>query len=428
MRETAEAFLRRHDMHYARMPFDELVRLYREDMDDALAGRPSTVYMLPSYIRADEEPRRGESVLVIDAGGTNLRAGRAHFDENGRPEIDALRKRKMPGTSGEELDADAMAEEIAAFALEFAGDCRRACIGFSYPCEVLPDGDGRILRLGKEIRVRGAEGMLLCSALEKALRRIGAPGQRKWKLINDAVGSLLGGMAGADRSRYADYIGFILGTGTNTCCRLPSAEITKSPEAMALGGETIVNVESGCFGRLLLGTADRELDAASAMPGDHLAEKMISGGYYRQILQRTLLLAAREGLLSPESGRRLGELRLTSPVVDAFCLDPQGDNPLAAALADREERDFAALVNTMLLERAARVSAACLAAIVKRRGLPAGSRVCVCADGTMLRLNPVLLPRMKDILSRELPEAELEFRFVEDATLLGCVWAGLTGE
>jgi len=415
-------------MHYARMPFDELVRLYREDMDDALAGRPSTVYMLPSYIRADEEPRRGESVLVIDAGGTNLRAGRAHFDENGRPEIDALRKRKMPGTSGEELDADAMAEEIAAFALEFAGDCRRACIGFSYPCEVLPDGDGRILRLGKEIRVRGAEGMLLCSALEKALRRIGAPGQRKWKLINDAVGSLLGGMAGADRSRYADYIGFILGTGTNTCCRLPSAEITKSPEAMALGGETIVNVESGCFGRLLLGTADRELDAASAMPGDHLAEKMISGGYYRQILQRTLLLAAREGLLSPESGRRLGELRLTSPVVDAFCLDPQGDNPLAAALADREERDFAALVNTMLLERAARVSAACLAAIVKRRGLPAGSRVCVCADGTMLRLNPVLLPRMKDILSRELPEAELEFRFVEDATLLGCVWAGLTGE
>ena len=181
MRETAEAFLRRHDMHYAQMPFDELVRLYREDMDDALAGRPSTVYMLPSYIRADEEPRRGESVLVIDAGGTNLRAGRAHFDENGRPEIDALRKRKMPGTEGREIDADAMAEEIAAFALEFAKDCRRACIGFSYPCEVLPDGDGRILRLGKEIRVRGAEGMLLCSALEKALRRIGAPGQAYWR-------------------------------------------------------------------------------------------------------------------------------------------------------------------------------------------------------------------------------------------------------
>ena len=428
MRETAEAFLRRHEMHFAQMPFDELVRRYREDMDDALAGRPSTVYMLPSYIRADEEPRRGESVLVIDAGGTNLRAGRAHFDQDGRPVVDELRKRKMPGTGGEKLDADAMVDEIAAFALEFARDCRQACIGFSYPCEVLPDGDGRILRLGKEVQVRGAEGLLLCSALERALRRMGAPGERKWRLINDAVGSLLGGMAGADRSRYDDYIGFILGTGTNTCCRVRSAEITKSPSAVALGGETIVNVESGCFGRLLLGTVDRELDAASIMPGDHLAEKMISGGYYRQVLQHTLLLAAREGRLSPESGERLEAMRLTSPLVDAFCLDPQGDNPLAAALADREERAFAAGVNTLLLERAARVSAACLTAIAKRRALPAGSRICVCADGTMLRLNPVLLPRMKDILRRECPEAEMEFRFIEDATLLGCVWAGLTGE
>ncbi len=427
-KETAAAFLRRHHMHYEEMPLRALMDAYRSEMDAALAGKPSSLYMIPSWIRADSEPLRGADVLIIDAGGTNLRAGRARFDEAGRVTVTALRKRKMPGAGEEEITAEEMIRQIAAFALEFAGDCRHACISFSYICDILPDGDGRIVRLCKELRVRGAEGMLVCAALEKALRELGAPGERRWRLINDSVGSLLGGMAGCDRSRYADYIGFILGTGTNTCCRLPSAEITKSPEAMALGGETIVNVESGCFGRLLLGTADRELDAASAMPGDHLAEKMISGGYYRQILQRTLLLAAREGLLSPESGRRLGELRLTSPVVDAFCLDPQGDNPLAAALADREERDFAALVNTMLLERAARVSAACLAAIVKRRGLPAGSRVCVCADGTMLRLNPVLLPRMKDILSRELPEAELEFRFVEDATLLGCVWAGLTGE
>lgn len=428
MKETAEAFLRRHDMHFAQMPFDELVRRYRADMDAALAGRPSTVFMLPSYIRADEEPRRGEAVLVIDAGGSNLRAGMVHFDENGQPVIDALRKRRMPGAGGEEIDADTMVEEIAAFALEYARDCRGACIGFSYPCDVLPNGDGRILRLGKEVQVRGAEGLLLCSALERALQRMGAPGERTWKLVNDSVGSLLGGMAGADRSAYADFIGFILGTGTNACCRLPSAEIIKSPEAMALGGVTIVNVESGCFGRLLLGTADRELDAVSNIPGDHLAEKMISGGYYRQVLRQTLRIAAREGLLSPESAAALEELRLTSAMVDAFCLEPQGDNPLADALSDREERSFAAEINTMLLERAARVSAACLAAIVEKRALPAGSRVCVCADGTMLRLNPVLRPRMEAILRRECPEVEMEFRFIEDATLLGCAWAGLTGE
>ena len=34
------------------------------------------------------------------------------------------------------------------------------------------------------------------------------------------MGTLLGGMAQADRSRYDDYIGFILGTGTNSCCQI----------------------------------------------------------------------------------------------------------------------------------------------------------------------------------------------------------------
>ena len=54
--------------------------------------------------------------------------------------------------------------------------------------------------------------------------------------------------------------------------------------------------------------------------------------------------------------------------------------------------------------------------------------LCLGADGTMLRLNPVLLPRMEAILRENCPGVEMEFRFIEDATLLGCVWAGLTGE
>ncbi len=43
-------------------------------------------------------------------------------------------------------------------------------------------------------------------------------------------------------------------------------------------------------------------------------------------------------------------------------------------------------------------------------------------------MNPVLRPRMEEILRAECPDVEMEFRFIEDATLLGCAWAGLTGE
>ncbi len=428
MGRTPERFLRDHDMYYEQMPFDGLVERYLEEMDAGLAGRPSSLYMLPSFIRADAEPLRGVSVLVLDAGGTNLRAGRVHFDSRGQSVVETLKKRHMPGAGGESVTADEMFRRIAAFSLEAAEGCERACISFSYPCQNRPDGDGEILELCKELQVEGAEGRLVCASLETALRELGASGHRRWRLTNDSVGSLLGGMAAAPRGRYNDFIGFILGTGTNMCCALPSASITKSPEAAAMGGEMIVNLESGCFDKLLLGTADRELDAASELPGDHLAEKMISGSYYRQVLDHTLRLAVREGELPPETGERLEKLRLTSALVDAFCLDPCGDNPLANALGTESAQTFAAGINAALLERAARVAAAGLTAVIRRRALPRGSRVCISADGTMLRLNPVLKPAIE----RYLADAALgemgvatQFVFASDATLMGSAWAGL---
>jgi len=414
-------------MYYEQMPFPELVESYCREMKAGLEGRPSTLYMLPSYIRSDAEPRRGESVLVLDAGGTNLRAGRMNFDPEGRPVVEALKKRKMPGTFGEEMDADEMFRQMAAFALELAEGCAYGCISFSYPCRSRPDGDGEILALCKELQVHGAEGKLVCASLEGALRALGAPGERRWRLVNDSVGSLLGGMA-AHREDAADYIGFILGTGTNCCCRVPSEWITKSPEAVAMGGEMIVNMESGCFGRLLQGTADRELDAASELPGDHPAEKMISGSYYRQLLSLTLELAAREGLLPERAMENLASFRLTSALVDRFCLDPHGDNPLARAMETEQAQSFAAAVNDALLERAARIAAAGLCAVIRLRALPRGSRVIVCADGSMIRLSPVLRPKMEKYLNEYALEGlgiAAEFRFAEDATILGCAWAGL---
>ena len=427
MGRTPEQFLRDHDMYYEQMPFETLVERFGAEMEAGLAGQPSSLFMLPSYIRVDAEPERGKSVLVLDAGGTNLRAGRVRFDSHGQAVVETLKKRHMPGAGGESVTADEMFRTMAAFALEAAEGCERAGISFSYPCRNRSDGDGEILELCKELQVEGAEGRLVCASLEAALVELGARGHRRWRLMNDTVGSLLGGMAAAKRGRYSDFIGFILGTGMNICCAVPSAQITKDPEAMAVGGEMIVNLEAGCFDKLLFGTVDRELDAQSELPGDHVAEKMISGSYYRQVLERTLRLAAREGELPDEAGARLAALHVNSALVDAFCLDPHGDNALSAALGTPEAQTFAAGVNAALLERAARVAAAGLAAVIRRRALPRGSRVCISADGTMLRLNPVLRPTIERYLAEDaLPRGiEAEFLFPSDATLMGSAWAGL---
>ena len=365
---------------------------------------------------------------MLDAGGTNLRAGRVRFDEAGKPVTEALQKRRMPGTLGRDTSAEEMFRAFAELALTVALDADRACIAFSFPCECLPNGDGRIISMGKESRVTGAEGKLVCEGIETAMRALGASGARRWRLINDTVGSMLGGMASCDRSRYADFIGFILGTGTNACCHVKACDVTKSPETVAMGGETLVNLESGCFGRALRGTADIAVDEASGLPGDHPAEKMISGAYYRLLLRETLLLAAKEGFLSAKSGENIAALSVTSAMVDAFCLDPMGGNAVAEALETEKDRRFASEINTMLLERAARIAAACLCAILRERGFGAGTLTGICADGTMLKLNPVLRPRMEALIAEYAKRHGLggaEFLFAGDATLLGCAWAAL---
>lgn len=428
MKTQAAAFLARHNMYFEQMPFDDLIQRFSGEMARGLAGEESSLYMLPTYTGVHGEPARHEPVLVMDAGGSNLRAARMHFDDAGHPVVDEMRKCRMPG-AGDEISAEEMFERMAALALEVCGEARRACISFSYVFDALPNGDGRIHRLCKEVHVKGIEGSLVTAPLEAAMKKLGAPGERRWTLINDSVGTLLGGMAQADRSRFDDYIGFIVGTGTNACCCLDAKTITKDPASLTFEGDMIVNLESGCFDKLLQGTVDRYIDENSEVPGDHVAEKMIGGEYFPHLLKRTLLLAEKEGLLSSQAAENLASFKVRSLHIDQLCLDPQGDNPIANAMTNEAERTFALAITELLLERAARIVAACLCAILHRRRLPRGSRVCICADGTTFRKNPLLRPRVEAYLAQgaqRILGVDTEFLFAEDATAMGCAWAGLS--
>ena len=60
----------------------------------------------------------------------------------------------------------------------------------------------------------------------------------------------------------------------------------------------VVNMESGCYDGFPRGDYDRELDAASQNPGDHLTEKMISGAYLGELITRIMRGAVCDGLFS----------------------------------------------------------------------------------------------------------------------------------
>ena len=413
-RIAADRFLRKHRMHPDGIDPAVFCRSFTEEMTAGLRGQLSSMGMFPAYLSADSEPARETPVLVVDAGGTNLRCARMRFAADGSIVTEAIRKSYMPGTQGE-VDAEELFDAIAREIMAVGADCELACISFSYPCEVLPNGDGRVIRLTKELHVTNLVGSTVCEPLEKALKKLGAPGQRRWRLINDTVGTLLGGMAQCDRSRYDGYVGLILGTGTNTCASFPAADIRKSEAAMAMGGQVVVNLESGGFDRFQLGSGDEALDSASVQPGRQRLEKTISGGYYPQLLKLTLELAVQEGLMDASA-------------LESLCADGFGMKEVDALCSSESEATaFAREVNALLLERSAKLTACALASIFLYNKPASGSRLCVCADGTTIAKNPLLRPLCEKYLAGLLSPHGLtaEFFFVSDATLLGSAYAGL---
>ena len=421
--QTADAFMHRHHMHPEALNAPELVSAAREEIRRGLAGERSSLGMFPAYLRGDAIPREDEPVLVIDAGGTNLRAARMR-SLGGKLLCEEIRRTRMPGTSGE-IGVEEMFEAIAELVLPLSEGCERGAFCFSYPCDVLPDGDGIMVRLTKELNVRGLVGSRICAPLEAAMQRLGAKGERRWRLLNDTVCSMLGGKAQCGRA-YDDYIGLILGTGTNTCAPFAAERITKSPEAVAMGGDVLVNLESGGFDRFPRGDGDLRLDAMSEDSGSQWEEKAVSGVYLPLLMDQLVLLIAEDGAMARESAERLLTMELEMPEINILCGEETADDPFA--FLSGEDRAFLCAVTRLLLDRASKLTACILSAIVLERGRAAGERVCICADGTTIRKNPLLRPRTEQYLRTLLSPAGVsaEFFEVNDATLLGAAIAGLS--
>ena len=294
---ATKAFLNRHGMSSDAVELDSSLAEFRRQMTAGLKGEASSLMMIPTYI-GQAAPGAQRRVLALDAGGTNFRVAVVAFGPTGEPSIEYLDKRPMPGSRGKLTLAEFFSAVVdALLPVADASDTVGFC--FSFPAEILPNKEGKILCFNKEIQIEGAEGALLGEGINAELLRRGlAP--KRFALLNDTVATLLCGMSG-DVSRNDGYVGYILGTGTNTAYMEHGSAIEKlgSP-----AGEMIINMESGGYDGFAQGRFDRELDEASEVPGDHKMEKMISGAYQGDLIFRTVRGAVNEGLFSPDFARR----------------------------------------------------------------------------------------------------------------------------
>lgn len=408
---------------------DRLLVDFLSEMEKGLSGASSSLAMIPAYVGIKGAVKAGRPVAVIDAGGTNLRTGIVQFDESGNAVLSGFNKQPMPGRDRTVSAADFYS--VLADALEpMKDEFEQIGFCFSYPAEILPDLDGRLLHWTKEIKIPELVGKQIGAGLTEALEARGISG-KPIVILNDTVAALLAGLAQGQKFNASSYVGFILGTGTNTAYVERNENIGKIDSYLDTGSQ-VINVESGGFNRFERGPFDLTLDARSENPGRHVFEKTISGVYMGPLTLEILKALAADGSFSASGAADLSSMTALSTIhIDNLTAGNGRDTGVLGrdcfSVADREimKKVFTAVVDRAALLTAVNI----LAATVKSgAGQDPERPVCVNIDGSTYYKTTGMADRVQQVLSVLLKKCGRHIRciHVDDAPVAGAAIAGLT--
>ena len=377
--KTPEEFLKDNGfIPAAEIDRQAMIGTFISEMEKGLKGEKSSLMMIPTYVGVDGKIPQGAKAAVLDAGGTNFRGGIVTIP----PAISDKQNQPMPGTKGE------VDEET--FYKAFADEVKRVLplattkkIGwcFSYPAEATPSLDAKLVHWTKNIQAPAIIGQYVGAELLKRL------GGGEIAIVNDTVATLLAAKATEGDKTYSSYIGFILGTGTNSAYVEKNKNILKLEGADA-DGAMIINAESGGFDKIETSAFDKAADAKTGNPGVHIFEKLIAGAYLGPIGLEIYKAAAKAGMFSAKAAAAIGGLgALETMDFDNFCAEfkKEGrDNVLDSIFADADDAKLARRLGIPVFERAAVLTAIHLAAFVIKsgEGNDPAAPVAINADGS----------------------------------------------
>ena len=377
--KTPEEFLAANDfVPAAEIDRQGMISAFLAEMEKGLKGEESSLRMIPACVGVEGKVPQGAKAAVLDAGGTNFRSAVVSIP----PSVEDRRNQPMPGAK-ELVDEEAF---YAAFADELRRVAPKATVKkfgwcFSYNADVTPDLDARLNCWTKGIQAPAIVGQYVGREL---LKRMGGEGIA---VVNDTVATLLAAKATEGDKTYSSYIGFILGTGTNTAYVEKNRNILKMPD-LDQGGSMIINAESGAFDKAPRSRFDDAADAKTGNPGVGLLEKMIAGAYLGGVGLEIYKAAAKEGFFSKKAADAIGGLgSLETMDFDNFCAGfrKEGrDNVLDSIFADPDDAKIAKRLGIPVFERAAVLTAVQLAAFVIKsgEGVEASAPVAINADGS----------------------------------------------
>ncbi len=269
--------------HYFNMNLAEnLHEKITVDMKKGLSAGGSDQAMIKAGSAAVREIKEGESVIVIDAGGTNFRSCLVTKTKSGI-EITDFEKNTMPATDCE-LNKNQFYEAIAKNISRLKDKSNKISFCFSYAMAITEDGDGKIIRFSKEIKAPEAAGTYLGKELLAELKIQGWKKITKINVLNDTTALLLSSFVEGSEKKWASHIAFILGTGMNSAY---------------IQDKQIIVTECGMFSALSQSNFDKTVCSRTSQPHQSLLEKMCSGAYLGAIATQMIKVAAKEGIFSP---------------------------------------------------------------------------------------------------------------------------------
>ncbi len=368
---AAERFLARHGMlpDYKK-DASVLLDCFCEEIDKRLRGENSSLALLPTYLKTGGEIPEDTPVLVLDAGGTNLRIARLYRKAQ-EWIVEKTENHPMPG-SVKALEKEEYLAEMVRLLTPFLsrGDIDHVGYCFSYSARITQDKDGILDCFNKGVKIRGSEGMSVCRELKEALSKAGCPVPAHWVLLNDSVATCFGGLGSGSSARYDGVIGFVLGTGTNTCYSEDVSLMQHCDLSAYTSSEMLINMECGGISIFPMGDFDLALHADDPQPGVHIYEKMVAGAYLGRLFWYTAKAAGEEGLLSPACRDALAERApFTTREISDFLIDQEASPAFSGLCGRKSDKRVLNTLAAALIRRAAFFAAVNLAGTARHRGL-----------------------------------------------------------
>lgn len=398
-----------------------LMNLFLAQMRISLYGGKASVAMLPTFLRPFGSLTEREPVVVAEITGKEIRVCLVSFAQ-GKPTITGADSFPVPGREYPAPFSD-LIYAVAELLAPLTGQAERVALCLPFPVDFDGTGDGVIRSFPGSMSVSDYEGKPILADLTRELESRGISGKRL-TLVSRPDAVLLA--AGVSRPGMSRYLGLTWGSGVDVGFAAPGSIVLRwqgIPGGLMLFDGGFSSAECVPFG-----LADFGKDRDSYAPGRDLYLKMVSTEYLGDLFRIVMLQAAEKKLLTFSCSRNILSLtKLALPPVLEFLQAPQGDSMLARFCREPEDNEVAVAVGAAVLDRAARLVCANLAAVMMFTG---GGRdpakpVCVGLSGDAL---PSLGQRLETHLY-QFAAAELGFSFIlqrgEDMPAIGSAAAAL---